>query len=287
MTVSPQALQKLQEKVARLESVSAEATKAAQAESASSAHDAARRHAQTDRILEGMLAFKEAHQAQQAKHGADISALQSIVAQLQPPLLSQSPPQGNLSLGLQQERSVTDTQCFMAPAVRLSTSSVTTASGLSVRPRSAQGHRPVIGAGQTASKAVNVGSKGRVRLSLDGKGKALRAAERATAAALVGGQQGGDLCKSSEVSAAMWNWTIAYVTATRHDSMMQMQCTDASQTNMHAVAQLGFVSLTSTGEPARGKGAAIDLISLKSIECSSMECSNWYDTQVCKQVHPI
>ena len=78
-----QAMQKLQERVTKAETLSNDAVKASQAQSLRTAEAVAVRHAQTEAALDGLLAFTQTHAAELAKRDAAIAELQTSVANLQ------------------------------------------------------------------------------------------------------------------------------------------------------------------------------------------------------------
>ena len=87
-----QALQKLQCLVAKAETSSNEALKAAQAEAARAAQAEAVQYTQTEAVADSLLAFQQTHAAELAKRDAAIAELQSAVGRLQGFLEGQQNP---------------------------------------------------------------------------------------------------------------------------------------------------------------------------------------------------
>lgn len=87
-------MQKLQERVAKTESLSSEALKATQAESARATQAEAARYAQTEAVVDSLLVFKQTQAAELAKRDAAIAELHTLVVALQGQLQQQGLPDG-------------------------------------------------------------------------------------------------------------------------------------------------------------------------------------------------
>ena len=172
-------MQKLQDKVAKLESVSSEATRANQAESARITQAEAARYAQTEAVVDSLLAFKQTQAAELAKRDDAIVALHGLVAQLQVQLQDQGSDRDTPPLQLGSP----DGQVSIATAQlhqQIMTNDQALASSSKLRhERSLESLRrtvaPTWRQGAAAKGAV---SKGRVRLSSDGRLQSQQAARK-------------------------------------------------------------------------------------------------------------
>ncbi len=90
-------MQKLQDKLAKLESLSTEALRATQTESARATQAEAVRYVQTEAVVDSLLAFKQTQAAELAKRDVAIAALHDLVAQLQNQLQQQASVSGHES----------------------------------------------------------------------------------------------------------------------------------------------------------------------------------------------
>ena len=188
-----QAVQKLQEKVTKVEAHSTEALRAVQAESARATQVEAARYAQTEAVMDSLLAFKQTQSAELAKRDNAIASLHGLVTQLQVQLqrqqLSESAAQAQLQRDESTERQTSGAERQVPAAKRPQSASSRNLSTLdAMTPGQAEQNLAHLAAtSQQGQKASRGSLKGRVSLSIDRKKDLQRAAGKA--AVRLGGQK--------------------------------------------------------------------------------------------------
>ncbi|DBB04672.1 TPA: hypothetical protein ACH3X1_012730 [Trebouxia sp. C0004] len=194
-----QAVQKLQEKVTKVEAHSTEALRAVQAESARVTREAAR-YAQTEAVVDSLLAFKQTHSAELAKRDNAIASLHSLVMQLQVQLqrqqLSKSAVQAQLQREGSTERQTSAAERQVPAADKPQSASSRDLSSLdAMTPGQAEQDSAHLAAtSQQGQKASRGSLKGRASWSIDRKKDLQRAAGKA--AVTLGGQRPGGVRRS-------------------------------------------------------------------------------------------
>ena len=188
-----QAVQKLQEKVTKVEAHSTEALRAVQAESARATQVEAARYAQTEAVVDSLLAFKQTQSAELAKRDDAIASLHGSVAQLQVQLqrqqLSESAVQAQLQREGSIERQTSGAERQVPAAERPQSASSRGLSSLdAMTPGQAEQDLAHLAATRQQGQKASRGSlKGRASLSIDRKKDLQRAAGKA--AVRLGGQK--------------------------------------------------------------------------------------------------
>ena len=178
-----QAVQKLQEKVTKVEAHSTEALRAVQAESARSTQVEAARYAQTEAVVDSLLAFKQTQSAELAKRDNAIASLHGLVAQLQlqKQQLSESAVQAQLQREGFLERQTPGAERQVPAAERPQAASSRDLSSLdAMTPGQAQHDSAHLAATSQLRQRASRGSlKGIASLSIDRKKDLQRAAGKA------------------------------------------------------------------------------------------------------------
>ncbi|KAA6418252.1 MAG: hypothetical protein FRX49_11761 [Trebouxia sp. A1-2] len=190
-----QAVQKLQEKITKVEAHSSEALRAVQAESARAIQAEAARCAQTEAVVDSLLTFKQTQSAELAQRDNAIASLHDSVAQLQVQLqrqqLSESAVQAQLQREGSTEKQTSGVERQVSAAERPQSASSRGLSSVdAMTPGQAeQASAHLAATSQQGQKAqASKGSlKGRARLSIDRKKDLQRAAGKA--AVRLGGQK--------------------------------------------------------------------------------------------------
>ena len=184
-----QAVQKLQEKVTKVEAHSTEALRAVQAESARATQAEAARCAQTEAVVDSLLAFRQTQSAELAKRDEAIASLHGSVTQLQVQLQRQQLSESQLQREGSTERQTSEAERQVLAAERPQSASSRGLSSLyAVTPGQAeQDSAHLAAASQQGQKASRGSLKGRASLSIDRKKDVQRAAGKA--AVRLGGQK--------------------------------------------------------------------------------------------------
>jgi len=182
-------VQKLQEKVTKVEAHNNEALRAVQAESARATQAEAVRCAQTEAVVDSLLAFKQTQSAELAKRDEAIASLHGVVAQFQRQQLSESAVQAQLQREGSTERQTFGAERQVPAAERPQSASSRDLPSLdAVTPGQAeQGSAHLAATSQQGQKASRGSLKGRASLSIDRKKDLQRAAGKA--AVRLGGQK--------------------------------------------------------------------------------------------------